>query len=84
MESGNTDEVIERLRKSFNTFAKETNSPSVIKIKFQPSFQQFTTFACGDSVVSNVLALTMGHKNIMAENTSLRKQLADLLSAEDE
>ena len=84
MESGNTDEVAVKLRKSFNTFVKETGSASVIKIKFQPSIQQFSTFACGDSVIANVLALTRGHKNIIAENSSLRLQLANLLSAEDE
>ena len=84
MESGNTDEVAERIRKSFNTFVKETDSASIIKIKFQPSVQQYSSFVCADSVISNALALTMGHKNIIAENSSLRKQLADLLSAEDE
>ena len=84
MESGNTDEVAERLRKSFDTFVKETDSASNIKIKFQPSIQQFSTFACGDSTISNALALAMGHKNIISEKSSLRKQLADLLSAEDE
>ena len=85
MECGNAIIIEEKLLDSFNAFKEETGSKSEIEISLQPSIQQFNSFSCADHVISNVMAICMGRdQNMICENTTLRKQIAILMSAEDD